>query len=210
MLTDRQCGSGHSIVKHVRCSAPTASCGKPCGHMVSSPLISVLSFGFKISLRFIFDLNQRECGLHACQRTCHSGPCANVSAVASASSTDALSALIVSCQQTCARPRRDCGHACALPCHPHALECPIQSPCIVPVPATCECGRLSKSVTCQSTRSGDQSKAFHLPCDSVLTNIYQTFTLSSFISKNVVFLCAEMCHRRAQSTFSRGVANFSS
>lgn len=81
-------------------------CGQPCG----KPL---------------------PCGVHVCQRSCHSGPCQTSEQ---------------KCTQRCAIKRRDCGHPCNVPCHGHN-PCP-SSTCREPIKLRCPCGRLEKEIFC--------------------------------------------------------------
>ena len=81
-------------------------CGQPCG----KPL---------------------PCGVHTCQRTCHSGPCQTADQ---------------KCTQRCNIKRSECGHPCNAPCHSHE-PCPTNI-CRETVKVQCPCGRLAKEVVC--------------------------------------------------------------
>ncbi|KAJ2908852.1 FKBP12-associated protein [Coemansia aciculifera] len=88
------------------------------------------------------------CGGHRCQRTCHRGdePCG----------------LGEPCRQVCGKPRRSCGHACALKCHSPTM-CDESQPCVAMVRAACACGRLSAERRCEGARTPSQA----LACDDV-------------------------------------------
>ena len=81
----------------------------------------------------------KQCGMHACRRTCH--PSCD-------SSYASGSGLKSSCGQTCGASRRDCRHTCIAPCHPSSL-CP-DSRCDFPVTITGSCGRISATVPCDA------------------------------------------------------------
>jgi transcriptional repressor NF-X1 len=71
------------------------------------------------------------CGIHTCQRACHSGLC---------QPTDQK------CTQKCIIKRRECGHPCNVPCHGHE-PCPITT-CREVIKVRCPCGRLVKDLIC--------------------------------------------------------------
>ncbi|KAK7358110.1 hypothetical protein VNO77_00031 [Canavalia gladiata] len=110
----KECIGGHVILRSIPCGSKDIRCNKLCG-------------------------KTRQCGLHACGRTCHPPPCDNPSAV---------QGIRASCGQTCGAPRRDCRHTCSAPCHPSA-PCPDVR-CEFPVTITCSCGRIIANVPCDS------------------------------------------------------------
>lgn len=111
----KECIGGHVVLRNIPCGSRDIRCNKLCG-------------------------KTRQCGRHACGRTCHPAPC------------DAHSGtepgLRSSCGQTCGAPRRDCRHTCTAPCHPSSL-CPDVR-CDFPVTITCSCGRITASVPCDA------------------------------------------------------------
>eukprot|EP00249_Psilotum_nudum_P022387 c28497_g1_i1 orf=434-4474(+) len=114
--TVKECVGNHVILRNVPCGSRDIKCNKLCG-------------------------KTRECGLHACARTCHLPPCHTPSA------TDG-SVGVRSCGQPCGAPRRDCQHTCTAPCHP-STTCP-ETRCKFIVKITCSCGRLSTEVPCDA------------------------------------------------------------
>ncbi|KAK3414974.1 hypothetical protein EUGRSUZ_H00552 [Eucalyptus grandis] len=112
----KECIGGHVVLRNIPCGSKDIRCNKTCG-------------------------KTRQCGLHACGRTCHPLPCDSDN---SASETS----LKVSCGQVCGAPRRDCRHTCKAPCHPSA-SCP-DARCDSPVTITCSCGRITASVPCDA------------------------------------------------------------
>lgn len=111
----KECIGGHVVLRNIPCGSRDIRCNKLCG-------------------------KTRQCGMHACARTCHPSPCD--------SSTGPSSGLRASCGQTCGAPRRDCRHTCSALCHPSAL-CPDVR-CEFPVTITCTCGRISATVPCDA------------------------------------------------------------
>ncbi|KAK6795671.1 hypothetical protein RDI58_009126 [Solanum bulbocastanum] len=111
----KECVGGHVILRNIPCGSKDIRCNKLCG-------------------------KTRQCGLHACARTCHPSPC-DVSAGPSNGSRD-------SCGQTCGAPRRDCRHSCTALCHPSS-SCPDVR-CEFPVTITCSCGRITANVPCDA------------------------------------------------------------
>lgn len=169
IFTDLTCACGRtSIAPPLPCGTPTPSCQypcsvpQPCGHLSShschfgdcppcSVPIAKECIGGHVVLRNIpcgsrdIRCNKlcgktRQCGMHACGRTCHPPPCD--------SSCASGSGLKSSCGQTCGAPRRDCRHTCTAPCHPSS-PCP-DSRCNFPVTITCSCGRISATVPCDA------------------------------------------------------------
>ena len=94
------------IILQIPCYLKEVLCGQPCGKLLS-------------------------CGVHRCQRACHSGPC---------QSTDQK------CMQRCNIKRRECGHSCNSLCHRHE-PCPATT-CREIIKVRCPCGRLEKDVVC--------------------------------------------------------------
>ncbi|KAJ1394250.1 Zinc finger, NF-X1-type [Sesbania bispinosa] len=119
----KECIGGHVLLRNIPCGSKDIRCNKLCG-------------------------KTRQCGLHACGRTCHPSPCDNQSAEQGIQS---------SCGQTCGAPRRDCRHTCAAPCHPSS-PCP-DIRCEFPVTITCSCGQIRANVPCDAGDSN--SDAIH-------------------------------------------------
>ncbi|XP_062118104.1 NF-X1-type zinc finger protein NFXL1 [Humulus lupulus] len=111
----KECIGGHVVLRNIPCGSRDIRCNKLCG-------------------------KTRQCGMHACGRTCHLPPCD--------AQTGSEPGLRSSCGQTCGAPRRDCRHTCTAPCHPSYL-CP-DTRCDFPVTITCLCGRISASVPCDA------------------------------------------------------------
>ncbi|PKA53599.1 NF-X1-type zinc finger protein NFXL1 [Apostasia shenzhenica] len=120
----KECVGGHVTLRNIPCGSKDIRCNQLCG-------------------------KTRQCGIHACARTCHPSPCD--------SSSPSESAAKNSCGQVCGAPRRDCKHTCAAPCHP-SLACPEQR-CEFPVTISCSCGRLSAAVPCSAGASSFSSDA---------------------------------------------------
>uniref|UniRef100_F6H2K8 NF-X1-type domain-containing protein n=1 Tax=Vitis vinifera TaxID=29760 RepID=F6H2K8_VITVI len=168
IFIDLTCACGRtSIAPPLPCGTPTPSCQhpcsipQPCGHLSShnchfgdcppySILIAKECIGGHVVLKNIpcgsMDIRcnklcskTKQCGMHACRRTCH--PSCD-------SSYASGSGLKSSCGQTCGASRRDCRHTCIAPCHPSSL-CP-DSRCDFPVTITCSCGRISATVPCDA------------------------------------------------------------
>ncbi|KAK8489948.1 hypothetical protein V6N13_099874 [Hibiscus sabdariffa] len=110
----KECIGGHVVLRNVPCGSKDIRCNKLCG-------------------------KTRQCGLHACGRTCHPAPC---------DTSSAQLGFRTSCGQTCGAPRRDCRHTCAAPCHPSA-PCPDVR-CDFRVTITCSCGRITATVPCDA------------------------------------------------------------
>ncbi|GAB4834950.1 NF-X1-type zinc finger protein nfxl1 [Ancistrocladus abbreviatus] len=125
----KECVGGHVVLRNIPCGSKDIRCNKLCG-------------------------KTRQCGLHACARTCHPPPC-------DSSSASSCFGLRTSCGQPCGAPRRDCRHTCIAPCHPSAL-CP-DSRCEFPVTITCSCGRITATVSCDA---GGSSSEFNV--DNIL------------------------------------------
>ncbi|CAI9786867.1 unnamed protein product [Fraxinus pennsylvanica] len=111
----KECVGGHVVLRNIPCGSKDIRCNKLCG-------------------------KTRQCGLHACSRTCHPLPCDS-----SAGSTTCARA---SCGQTCGAPRSDCRHTCTAPCHPSS-PCPDVR-CEFSVTITCSCGRITATVPCDA------------------------------------------------------------
>ncbi|GKV46799.1 hypothetical protein SLEP1_g53764 [Rubroshorea leprosula] len=111
----KECVGGHVVLRNIPCGSKDIRCNKLCG-------------------------KTRQCGIHACGRTCHPPPCDTTCGSDMGSKT--------SCGQTCGAPRKDCRHSCAAPCHPIAA-CPDVR-CEFPVTITCSCGRITASVPCDA------------------------------------------------------------
>nr|XP_010932549.1 NF-X1-type zinc finger protein NFXL1 [Elaeis guineensis] len=113
----KECIGGHVLLRNIPCGSKDIRCNQLCG-------------------------KTRQCGLHACARTCHPAPCDT----SGGSGSGSVSGLKASCGQVCGAPRRDCKHTCTAPCHPLA-PCPDLR-CEFPVTITCSCGRLTAGVPC--------------------------------------------------------------
>ncbi|XP_031255197.1 NF-X1-type zinc finger protein NFXL1-like [Pistacia vera] len=124
----KECIGGHVVLRNIPCGSKDIRCNKLCG-------------------------KTRQCGMHACGRTCHPAPCdtAGVS----------VSGLKTSCGQICGAPRRDCRHTCKALCHPSAI-CPDVR-CEFTVTISCSCGRITASVPCDA---GGSNSGFN--ADTVL------------------------------------------
>ncbi|CAF1054607.1 unnamed protein product [Adineta ricciae] len=105
-LVSKMCVGEHTLRNNVPCHLKEVLCGLPCGKPLS-------------------------CGVHTCQRACHSGPC---------------QANDQKCTQLCSIKRRECGHPCNLQCHGRE-PCPSTT-CREKVEVRCPCGRLVKDVVC--------------------------------------------------------------
>ncbi|KAL6003419.1 NF-X1-type zinc finger protein nfxl1 [Asimina triloba] len=117
----KECIGGHVILRNIPCGSKDIRCNQLCG-------------------------KTRQCGMHACGRTCHPPPCD--------SSCGSVPSSIgkVSCGQVCGAPRRDCRHTCTAPCHPSS-PCP-DIRCTFPVTITCSCGRITATIPCDAGGSG--------------------------------------------------------
>ncbi|KAJ7970248.1 NF-X1-type zinc finger protein NFXL1 [Quillaja saponaria] len=120
----KECIGGHVVLRNLPCGSKDIRCNKLCG-------------------------KTRQCGLHACGKTCHPLPCD--------ASSGSVHGVRASCGQTCGAPRRDCRHTCSSPCHPSA-PCPDVR-CNVPVTITCSCGRMTTSVPCDAGGSNGNFNA---------------------------------------------------
>ncbi|CAM0948762.1 unnamed protein product [Alopecurus aequalis] len=116
----RECSGGHVMLRNIPCGSKDIRCNQPCG-------------------------KNRQCGLHACARTCHPGPCDSPPANGDANSSSGSK---LSCGQLCGVPRRQCKHTCNAPCHPSS-PCPDVR-CEVRVGITCPCGRITSNVPCNA------------------------------------------------------------
>ncbi|KAL3818517.1 hypothetical protein ACJIZ3_004422 [Penstemon smallii] len=120
----KECVGGHVVLRNIPCGSKDIRCNKFCG-------------------------KARQCGLHACSRTCHPAPCDSPSGT--------TTNLRASCGQTCGAPRRDCRHTCTALCHPSST-CP-DIRCEFPVTITCSCGRITATVPCDA---GGSSNGYNL------------------------------------------------
>jgi transcriptional repressor NF-X1 len=105
-LVSKMCVGEHTMRNSVPCHLKEVLCGQPCG----KPL---------------------PCGVHTCQRACHSGSCQTSEQ---------------KCTQRCDIKRRECGHPCNVLCHGHD-PCPITT-CREIIKVQCPCGRLVKDIVC--------------------------------------------------------------
>lgn len=122
----KECIGGHVVLRNIPCGSRDIRCNQLCG-------------------------KTRQCGMHACARTCHPAPCD------SPCESPTGSGLKASCGQICGAPRRDCRHTCTASCHPSA-PCPDLR-CNFPVTITCSCGRISATVPCDA---GGSPSGFHV------------------------------------------------
>ncbi|KAK6267251.1 hypothetical protein QUC31_018088 [Theobroma cacao] len=111
----KKCIGGHVVLRNIPCGSKDIRCNKLCG-------------------------KTRQCGLHACGRTCHPAPCDI--------SSGSEPGIRISCGQTCGAPRRDCRHTCTAPCHPSA-PCPDVR-CDFRVTIACSCSRITATVPCDA------------------------------------------------------------
>lgn len=123
----RECIGGHVVLRNIPCGSKDIRCNQPCG-------------------------KNRQCGMHACNRSCHPSPCDPPPANGDASSSTGGRA---SCGQVCGAPRRECKHTCTAPCHPSS-PCPDLR-CEFPMTIACSCGRITATVPCSAggTANGD-------------------------------------------------------
>ncbi|KAM0927119.1 hypothetical protein ACQ4PT_003215 [Festuca glaucescens] len=128
----RECTGGHVMLRNIPCGSKDIRCNQPCG-------------------------KNRQCGLHACARTCHPPPCDLPPANGDASSSSGSK---VSCGQLCGVPRRECKHTCNTPCHPSS-PCPDVR-CEVRVTITCSCGRITSTVPCSAGGSYNGDSMFDI------------------------------------------------
>lgn len=112
----KECVGNHVVLRGVPCGSRDIKCSKLCG-------------------------KTRQCGLHACEQTCHLPPCDSLEAGTSSQQQSGLS-----CCQQCGAPRRHCAHTCAASCHPNS-PCP-EIACKFMVTISCSCGRLTAEVAC--------------------------------------------------------------
>lgn len=112
----KECSGGHVVIRNIPCGSKDIRCNKLCG-------------------------KTRQCGRHACARTCHPPPC-------DTSCGPSFPSLKASCMQTCGAPRRDCRHTCTALCHPSS-PCPDVR-CEFLVTITCSCGRITATVPCDA------------------------------------------------------------
>ncbi|KAJ6826920.1 NF-X1-type zinc finger protein NFXL1 [Iris pallida] len=125
----KECIGGHVLLRNIPCGSKDIRCNQLCG-------------------------KTRQCGMHACTRTCHPPPCD-----LPPSSSD--SGVKSSCGQVCGAPRRDCRHTCTASCHPSS-QCPDLK-CEFSVTITCSCGRITATVPCGA---GGSTSGFNM--DAVL------------------------------------------
>ncbi|XP_061357600.1 NF-X1-type zinc finger protein NFXL1-like [Gastrolobium bilobum] len=119
VLVAKECIGGHVVLRNIPCGSKHSRCNNLCG-------------------------KTRQCGLHACGRTCHPPPCDNPYVV---------HGFRASCGQTCGAPKRDCRHTCTAPCHPSS-PCP-DILCEFPVTIACSCGRITANVPCGVNYNAD-------------------------------------------------------
>ncbi|XWS48313.1 hypothetical protein CRYUN_Cryun13aG0064900 [Craigia yunnanensis] len=115
VLVAEECIGGHVVLRNIPCGSKDIRCNKLCG-------------------------KTRQCGLHACGRTCHPTPCDT--------SSGAERGFRTSCGQTCGALWRDFRHTCTASCRPSA-PCPDVR-CDFRVTITCSCGRITATVLCNA------------------------------------------------------------
>ncbi|KAG8076244.1 hypothetical protein GUJ93_ZPchr0006g43101 [Zizania palustris] len=128
----RECIGGHVMLRNIPCGSKDIRCNQPCG-------------------------KNRQCGIHACTRTCHPSPCDPPPANGDASSSTGGRA---SCGQVCGAPRRECKHTCTAPCHPSST-CPDLR-CEFPVTISCSCGRITATVPCGAGGASNGDNMFEV------------------------------------------------
>ncbi|CAF0726780.1 unnamed protein product [Didymodactylos carnosus] len=116
-LVSKMCVGGHTIRDNVPCHLKDVICGQLCGKLL-------------------------VCGVHLCQRFCHTGTCL---------------APDQKCPLKCEVKRQSCPHSCNLPCHGRD-PCP-KTVCRYLVQAKCACGRLTKDVYCNTKPNDDQHRS---------------------------------------------------
>lgn len=134
----RECIGGHVVLRNIPCGSKDIRCNQPCG-------------------------KNRQCGLHACGKTCHPFPCDQPPTNGEASSSSGVKA---SCLQICGAPRRECKHTCTALCHPSS-PCPDVR-CEFRVTITCSCGRISTTVPCSAGGPSSGDNMFDI---SVIQNL---------------------------------------
>ncbi|ELP85764.1 nuclear transcription factor, X-box binding protein, putative [Entamoeba invadens IP1] len=115
-LVEKKCFCGKGRVR-VCCYIESASCGEKC-------------------------LKPMSCGVHFCQRVCHSGCCVEPISVVE-NSTECVT---YPCPYRCGRKKMYCNHLCTLPCHGTSL-CP-ETVCEEYVEYTCKCGKRKSVEKC--------------------------------------------------------------
>ncbi|XP_071691262.1 NF-X1-type zinc finger protein NFXL1 [Rutidosis leptorrhynchoides] len=125
----KECIGGHVVLRHIPCGSKDIRCNKLCG-------------------------KTRQCGMHACLRTCHPAPCDSSGGESSSTSGAKVA---TSCGQTCGAPRRDCRHTCTSLCHPYNA-CPDVR-CEFSVTIMCSCGRVTANVPCDAGGSNSSYNA---------------------------------------------------
>lgn len=114
-LTSKLCACGKTMIENVKCFSNVVLCGKKCK-------------------------KQMSCGLHACKRECHNGPCEKTNDAHEENG-------VRSCGHPCGRSLSTCKHACSLPCHPDEAECPYTE-CRQLSTVYCACKRIKKDIPC--------------------------------------------------------------
>lgn len=87
-LIEKPCAGGHTVMRNIRCCREEVSCGLKCGRKL-------------------------QCGDHACDRICHTGPCFE----------EQLNPAQDTCGRPCLAKMPHCEHLCQAICHPGTL-CP--------------------------------------------------------------------------------------
>lgn len=146
VLTSVSCACKRRVLNNVPCynTKTPPSCGAKCGQ----PL---------------------PCGVHTCNRRCHSGPCGHQGSLLSlkpqgsnlnyarqllkpdAAAEEPEGDQPVCCGQKCLRPLSACGHPHKDLCHGES-ECQPSTPCSEMVTIACSCGRKSQQLKCIQSR----------------------------------------------------------
>ncbi|GMP32904.1 hypothetical protein CsSME_00006452 [Camellia sinensis var. sinensis] len=139
VFTDLTCSCERNSIPppHLYSTLPP-SCQYPCSscHFGECPPRSVPIVKERIGGHVVLCGKTRQCGMHACARTCHLSPCD--------SSCGPSFNLKASSGQMCDAPKRKCRHACTALYYPFFL-CPNVR-CEFPVTITCSCDRIITTV----------------------------------------------------------------
>merc|ERR1719361_785497 len=125
-ICSKPCTSHNIMVHNMPCHVDNRSCGRTCNKLL------------------------KICGIHKCQRTCHSGKCLKDS--------DAAKRSKKGCGQICGLPLK-CGHQCMAKCHP-GTPCKTEA-CKAQIIVQCKCGNSSLREYCRG-RTEYELKA--IPC----------------------------------------------
>ncbi|KAK0540278.1 FKBP12-associated protein [Tilletia horrida] len=106
------------------------------------------------------------CGYHRCEGHCHRAPgdCG-------------------ACHQTCAKPRKLCGHPCTKPCHAPAA-CPDSEPCESIITIACPCGHLQQKSKCGASTSNPAGRERALKCNDTCAIAQRNMKLADALGIN--------------------------